>query len=418
MIHLPRPCYLLTCNSPGDDNLVAAGCTDGRVYVWDIRNPDHLLNELSHGTSLMPLDDGVNLEIADTGVRFLSWGDNATRLYSGSSDGVVKVWNVMQSMEDTYVKDLLTANSGIMSGAFSPDRSRLLLGEVDGSVNVLEVGREGCSPKDAEKMKYISYVDNDDEDDEDLQAPCVSIPTDSGIHCARELVHTGQLMYIPMGGLPKRQAVQGPAYAGPFDFSSDAPILRKQALESQQKMSQTPASRCSIPKCLEGTINITSEETGDSGRSADRIPDALRQQWRTIPLDNALIPGKMHCSKCGRAARPSVGTEESPILCERCSFPCFRCGSAIEVAPETETLSCRACKHIWSIGTLGYECISDNVKHSDQSVITSLKPDIKDLVRLEIPEWSGDDTSFGDEMNALTDYYLGLTIDRPESPLF
>jgi hypothetical protein len=26
------------------------------------------------------------------------------------------------------------------------------------------------------------------------------------------------------------------------------------------------------------------------------------------------------------------------------------------------------------------------------------------------------DTSFGDEMNALTDYYFGLAIDRPESP--
>jgi hypothetical protein len=25
-------------------------------------------------------------------------------------------------------------------------------------------------------------------------------------------------------------------------------------------------------------------------------------------------------------------------------------------------------------------------------------------------------SSFGDEMNALTDYYLGLAIDRPESP--
>ena len=26
------------------------------------------------------------------------------------------------------------------------------------------------------------------------------------------------------------------------------------------------------------------------------------------------------------------------------------------------------------------------------------------------------DTNHGDEMNALTDYYLSLTIDRPESP--
>lgn len=76
---------------PCDENLVAAGCTSGSTYVWDIRNPDTWLYRLSHGTSSMPLYDHLNREVTDTGVRFLSWGDNATRLYTGSSDGVVKV---------------------------------------------------------------------------------------------------------------------------------------------------------------------------------------------------------------------------------------------------------------------------------------------------------------------------------------
>ena len=76
---------------PHDERLIAAGCTDGKVYVWDARWPDDPLRVLSHGWSLMPLQEGIKHKITDTGVRFLSWGENATRLYSGSSDGVVKV---------------------------------------------------------------------------------------------------------------------------------------------------------------------------------------------------------------------------------------------------------------------------------------------------------------------------------------
>ncbi|KAF1979181.1 WD40 repeat-like protein [Bimuria novae-zelandiae CBS 107.79] len=407
---------------PGDDFLLAAGCTSGRAYVWDVRNPNHFLRELAHGSSLMPLDEDIDRELTDTGVRFLTWGDNATRLYTGSSDGVVKVWNVVRSEEETFVKDLITLDSGIMSGAFSPDRSRLLLGEVNGSVNVLEVGRDDCSLKDAEKMRFIPY--NGDFDDMQSTQSTTAADMDSGFATAKDLLETGQMVTVPMGGLPIRQAVQGPAYAGPFDTGVDAPFLREQALEMQLKMAETPASHCSIPTCQEAVSKITSEESGDSGRSADRIPDALRLQWETPPSHLAAVPGKTHCSNCGRTARPSPSSDE--VFCERCAFSCFRCGAINQIAASTEIIQCYGCECVWDIGALGYDLVPTDKPgwaHSATAANFSGVPrldgysrELREARREAKSPLCESKTSFGDEMNALTDYYFSLAIDRPESP--
>jgi hypothetical protein len=143
-----------------DNYLIIAGCTDGCVYVWDSRWPDDPLRTLSHGYSLMPPQAGVRAKHTDTGIRFLSWGYNGTRLYSRSSDRVLKVWDVTRSEQDTLIKDLVTVDLGIMAGAFSPDYSKLILSEVYGSVNVLDVGRDNCTMKDVERLRYISYAHN------------------------------------------------------------------------------------------------------------------------------------------------------------------------------------------------------------------------------------------------------------------
>ncbi|KAJ4348732.1 uncharacterized protein N0V89_010110 [Didymosphaeria variabile] len=421
---------------PGNNYLVAAGCTSGRAYVWDIRNPNHLLRELAHGNSLMPLEEGVDPEISDTGIRFLSWGDNATRLYSGSSDGVVKVWNVARSEEETFVKDLATFDSGVMSGAFSPDHSRLLLGEVNGSINVLEVGRDDCSLRDAERMKFIPYKDNDP-DYETQYPPLASAAADSGIAAAKELIETGQMTITPMGGLPVKQAVQGPLYAGPYDASVDAPFLREQALESQLKFSERPESPCSL--CLgpgSDPMKITSEEIGDSGRSKDRIPDELRLQWEAGTVNLKMPPGKIPCSRCGRAAHPSDyvnydGRPFSPV-CVRCDFSCPRCDHYGQLPHKTDVFDCLMCGRTWELGALGFDLVKDGSPTSYEALLRSqgravdeshdipkldgYKKDLY-LAKLEAESSPGDDGgSFGDEMNALTDYYFSLAIDRPESP--
>jgi WD40 repeat protein len=400
--------------SPHDEHLLAAGCTDGRVYVWDLRNSDDPLSILSHGLSLMPLQDGVPHEYTDTGVRFLSWGDNATRLYSGSSDGIVKVWDVTQSEENTFIRDLITLDSGIMAGAFSPDYSKLILGEVNGSVNTLDVGRDDCTIKDAVMLRYISDSETHIHDDTDLGNPTDSDTTkDSGVAAGKHLLQTHQLQVAPMGSLPILQVVQGSDYTGPFDQSVDAPFLREQAKEFQLSMVAEPGPQCSIPTCKDNMVKVTSEGLGDSGRSVDRIPDELRRQWTAIDASMHVMPGKSKCTYCGRPAQPPNGGPEEAVLCERCSFACFRCGSVNAVAPATTTLICDFCAGVWEIGAVGYELVAQPTSRGRKLDVPSLQRFGRNILEEDIDDES---TTFGDQMNALTDYYFSLTIDRPDSP--
>jgi hypothetical protein len=409
---------LMQC-SPHDENLFATGCTDGRTYVWDLRMPDRLLRTLSHGPSLMPLQDDVPHERTDTGVRFLSWGQNATRLYSGSSDGVVKVWDVTRSQEDTFIKDLITTNSGIMSGAFTADYSKLILGEVNGSANILEIGRDDVAIKDADQLNYLPYDYSRDEEDaaagiHDIVSNSVAaVPTGTAAVEAQRWLETGQLQLAPMGGLPKCQVVQGPNYHGPFDRGDGDHVrfLRKQALSFQNSMTAAKGPQCDLPACVDSINKTTFEEVGDSGRSVDRIPDELRQQWFAEGV--RIIPGKSKCTYCGRPALPSI-EGDSATLCERCSFTCFRCGGTTCIIGLTATLDCGSCGGAWDIGALGYEC--NQKPEVAYRVLNAplLKRFGKEsyLERLE-----DEDTTFGDEVNALTDHYFGLAIDRPQSPL-
>ncbi|KAJ4369975.1 hypothetical protein N0V83_005739 [Neocucurbitaria cava] len=412
---------------PYDENLIAAGCTNGRAYIWDARWPNDPIRTLSHGRSLMPLQDGVAHELTDTGIRFLSWGENATRLYSGSSDGVVKVWDITRAEENTFIKDLVKLDSGIMSGAFSPDKSKLVIGEVNGSVNVLEVGRDDCSIKHVEKMRFVPYDDEEPDHDSVTGEPQATAGADSGIAEGNYLLQSGQVQLAPLGGLPIRQIVQGPSYTGPFDSSIDAPFLRQQALDFQLSMSAQPGSpQCDIPACKANIVKVTNEEIGDSGRSADRIPDELRRQWKAIDSNvGVVVPGKSKCTYCTRPARPppSVtvsGDSNAPVLCERCAFACFRCGATNSIAAATTTVICDACAGIWDVGALGYECMQQPLLAvSGMMDVPLLKKSGKEAYRERLEDMDMDadaGTTFGDEMNALTEYYFGLALDGPDSP--
>lgn len=399
----------LTQRSPYDVNLFAAGCTDGRAYVWDIRNPDKTLYTLGHGTSLMPLQEDVSHERTDTGIRFLSWGQNARRLYSGSSDGVVNVWDVTQAQEDTFVKDLITTNSGIMSGAFTDDFSKLLLGEVDGTANILEVGRNGIVLKDAESLHYYRWLGEGNEDEN----PPVS--NDNEAKEARSWIETGQLRVAPMGGMPKQQVIQGPNYEGPYDRTEDpyTHCLRVKACDFQRIMATPQGPQCALEGCVENVNVTTYEDSGDSGRSKGRIPTELRRQW--LDEHTGVVQGKTRCVECGRPALPSTEATDS-ALCELCSFACFRCGAGIRITRIDAMLSCTSCGGTWEIGALGYECIKE--PRIGSAAPTSV-PELMAFGREACLErWRDVETTCAsEEMSALTDYYFGLAIDRPESPL-
>ena len=76
-------------------------------------------------------------EKVDTGVRFAQWGSTTDRFYTGSSDGVVKVWNIKHGPKDVWVQNLIQLDSGVMCGAFSDDHSKLLLGDTAGQLKIL-----------------------------------------------------------------------------------------------------------------------------------------------------------------------------------------------------------------------------------------------------------------------------------------
>ncbi|KAG6015519.1 hypothetical protein E4U43_005158 [Claviceps pusilla] len=117
---------------------VTAACTDGRVYVWDTAQGDRPIHVLKHGN---PIDDFIyDREREDTGVKFSAWGTTADRFYTGSSDGVVKVWNVRRKRRP-FVRNLVEAPGPISCGIFSPDHCKLAVGDATGRVFLLSVDK-------------------------------------------------------------------------------------------------------------------------------------------------------------------------------------------------------------------------------------------------------------------------------------
>ncbi|KAK1912301.1 hypothetical protein P3342_009902 [Pyrenophora teres f. teres] len=300
-----------------------------------------------------------------------------------------------------------------MSGAFSADYSKLLLGEVNGSINVLEVGRDKTSLKETERLRYMPYEDYDEQDEiHDAVGDITRLVPDSGIAEANYLLNDNQLQLVPMGSLPIRQAIQGPNYIGPFDQSSDAPLLRAQAQILQQSLRVPPGPQCTIPACIENVPLMTSEEIGDSGRSLDRVPDELRRQWKTDVAILRLVPGKARCRSCGRPARPLSGDDvdtdiQGSLICERCSFSCFRCAVTNTVEPATTMLSCRSCGGVWDIGVLGYECVREPYRGMEMvQNVPSLRRWGREVYDEHLEE---SETGYGDEQNALSEWFLGLS---------
>ncbi|KAI3398781.1 hypothetical protein diail_8648 [Diaporthe ilicicola] len=128
---------------------ITAGCTDGKTYIWDSAQPETLrrrpVHVLAHGP---PLEDiAVGDHEDDTGVKFTAWAASMDRFYTGSSDGVVKVWNIRGESAEGRV--ILEAQAQISHGAFSPDYSKLVVGDASGRVFVLSIDEDDKEEKPA-----------------------------------------------------------------------------------------------------------------------------------------------------------------------------------------------------------------------------------------------------------------------------
>ncbi|KAK1813172.1 hypothetical protein LTR12_012426 [Friedmanniomyces endolithicus] len=244
---------------PYDDYLIAAGATDGNVYLWDKRfasSNQKPLHTFSHGDSINVLDHERDRSLADTGVRFLSWGATSSRLYSGSSDGVVKVWNPYRSPSDAFVSDVATFQAAVMSGAFSLDYRQLLIGEERGRLNLLSIGRdtedEPAPPSTAFKLSAVT----------------VETVAEPPFVAARDLVKSQQIEIRNMGALPVRQAVQGPAYQGPYLKPSARDWSRAQE-QYQQSLDRQTETRSRFEEAA------NDGQTRDAEHSVERAQEAL-----------------------------------------------------------------------------------------------------------------------------------------------
>lgn len=89
--------------------------------------------------SLDPLDPDLPREIGDVGVQFAAWGQTTNRFYTGSSDGKVKAWNIKNPPGKAFTRNVLDIGGAVISGAFSKDFSKLLVGDATGKVYLMGI---------------------------------------------------------------------------------------------------------------------------------------------------------------------------------------------------------------------------------------------------------------------------------------
>ncbi|KAI9711218.1 MAG: hypothetical protein M1820_002205 [Bogoriella megaspora] len=397
---------------PYDENLISTACTDGKAYLWDVRNAK-LLTVLRHGKSLMPLDDSQPAELVDTGVRFSSWGPFRTRYYTGSSDGVIKAWNPYVAPEDMHVRDIVTLNSGIMSGAFNPDYSDLLIGEVNGSVNLLSVGNYDRVLRGVPRFKLGSSPRQQSRSQSRLEEDA-----NRGKMSAQELIDSEAVTLRPMGSFPIRQAVKGSNYqqTNLYDKADGHQQLRHHAHIFQRKLvkKETTTDPCHLHQ-NHSKYQFTEEERLDSKRSKDRIPHALRLASKKPFIPSASLATTIAptaCSKCGRPARPKLPSDSNnqTMCCELCEFNCLHCSALTQVRPGTDTIDCHSCGAVWRGDILGFTLVKDEPR---EKRVLNIYTNIDTRVS---PDSQLADTEGGD-FDGLADFYHNLWQDRPEPPL-
>jgi len=362
---------------PYDENLIAAGSTDGKVYVWDTRYVKEAQTphrRLAHGGCIGILEHDRPRWEVDTGIRFLQWGSTHTTLFSGSSDSVVKRWNPYLAPEDSHVYDVFTGKAAIMSGAFSPDYSRLLIGEDGGRLNMLEVGHEDKTFADMERFQLIS-------------APEPPIAEEVPAH--RELLETGKIVFEPCGTLPMRQAVQHPdlqynitfgmhgaqnqgySTAELTDLHASAEAFQKNLHRKRKdwkKLKQAMPYKvepctldCGFLPRVENDDGVPDEEAPDSKKSLSRIADELRcEPPKGITAQLRGLVAK--CRNCSAPAPASECEDATEMYCAKCRFECFRCGQPASLRIGENVVQCISCEITWDIGALGYDIIEQTIR--------------------------------------------------------
>lgn len=251
---------------PRDANVLAVGCTDGTIYVWDARVPSHPLHHFEHGEPIADWehrydDEPMTREQGDCGVNMTLWGAGQNRLYTGATDGAIKCWDIRRSPEDAFVKDIAQLQAGVSCGSFSPDYVSLLVGDSTGGVHLLSSNSGGAQQDSNESgPQPIKHLPTEREE---LPLPSIEdlMP---GQLAAQELLDTQQLVMDPEFSIG-----QGPAYAGPYAAYAHEPGEPGTAkllhdFEKQQPVSKHGRVRDNnATRNIKGTIARRRQELGN-----------------------------------------------------------------------------------------------------------------------------------------------------------
>jgi WD40 repeat protein len=347
--------------SPHDNNLIAVGSTEGRVHIWDVRYAKHgqqPLRTLKHGESLAVMRHGKKRWEIDTGIRFLSWGSERDRLYTGSSDGVVACWDPYRSDSDKHIRDVVHLNSAVMSGAFSPDFSRLLIGEDAARLNLLSVGNDRARFNRITTPRF-SVEEAPLETEEVDPAPI--------LWDCQKMLDAQALEIKPAGTMPFKQVVQGPEYNGPFRLTEET------AKKALKEAISEPAREAIRALYREATKN-----RNESEKFQDRAHMSLRRRKKQtrksglrptnpcdldcgfIPLPDDYVPKKVWLSK-------TIPDPSSDWTKKRDAI-CFRCGNKARLSKDARRIWCKHCGTAWKIGALGYD-VFKQLKRTTRSEI-------------------------------------------------
>lgn len=223
---------------PTNTDYITASATNGRTYVWDFRRPDQILHELAHGVPIPELPHDRPQELVDVGVRVALWGRDTSRFYTGGSDGLLKEWDIRKATVDALTRDVVRLDAEIMSGAFSPDGSFLVLGDAAGGVHLLSK-----APIDDFELDFVAAASPERDTTED--------PWTEGRRAAAELVESGQIEIVPGWGAGKGRNYQGPwaSWAGPEDRKAKV-VARRQEKRKQSIIESSPTSSSQKPSII------------------------------------------------------------------------------------------------------------------------------------------------------------------------
>jgi hypothetical protein len=222
-------------------------------------------------------------EVADTGVKFASWGHTSDRFYTGASDGRVKAWDIRAAQGNAFVRNILEVSGGISAGAFSKNFSRLLIGDATGKVHLLGIDDSdleegnftGLSTSSTSSLRGLGNVESLSRS---MKRPKTIVPHPeppapegpemkveeielTGPDIARVFLEEGQLALHPDR---KIGAIQGPNYhetqlyrseAHEYQDETEALLPEWQARQQCElrkhdedlRISLLPKAKCSVP---------------------------------------------------------------------------------------------------------------------------------------------------------------------------